>query len=75
MPPPGEDIEKLLKKHPKDPRIGQGFNDARGDFEDSDLHADYKNRKNHTGKEQKKRRDPDVGVVQAPETTKPEKAD
>jgi hypothetical protein len=68
-----DDIKKLIEKHPNDPHMGQGFNDARGDFPDSELHADFKNRKNHAGREQKRRKTPDIGVVRVPETSVPQK--
>ena len=61
------DIQKLLKDHPNDPRRGQGYNDARGDFEDTELDNDFKNLKNHTGPEQKRKKEPHVGVVRIPE--------
>ena len=64
------DIEKLVKDNPNDPRVGQGYNDARGDFSDTELDADFKNLKNNLGPEQKKRHDPHVGVVRVPETRK-----
>lgn len=61
------DIKKLIKENPNDPRRGQGYNDARGDFPDTELDNDFKNLKNHTGPEQKQKKDPHVGVVRIPE--------
>jgi hypothetical protein len=54
--PRGVDIQKLKEDHPNDPRIGQGYNDARGEVPDDAPSPTHKNIKNNLGPQQKRRR-------------------
>jgi hypothetical protein len=49
------DIKKLKEEHPNDPRIGQGYNDARGEVSDVE-NPDHHNIRNKSGPQQKRRR-------------------
>ncbi len=48
------DPAKLQREHPNDPRIGQGYNDARGEIEDEEEKPESKNNMNNLGPEQKR---------------------
>ena len=50
------DPAQLQKEHPNDPRIGQGFNDARGEIPEDQEHPTYKNIQNNLGPPQKRPR-------------------
>jgi hypothetical protein len=50
------DVSQLKAEHPDDPRIGQGYNDARGEIEDDEEIPRSHNNKNNLGPEQKRPR-------------------
>jgi hypothetical protein len=50
------DIAELIRKHKHDPKIGQGYNDARGEVEEDVRHPQHHNIKNNLGPLQKRNR-------------------